>query len=250
MPPLPAPPLLPAGAALQVPRCALTRSPSSNPLLRPPTASAGHLLPTTNLQQPSPLLNAPRAGNWTEVRGTPRLPRDAGDDLQPRIINGEADPDLIAFPYIAYMDRVLGDEVFSCTGSLVGPSHVLTAAHCVVSEADGSVASPGDVTVWVDGTWHDVAAVYAHSSEGAGRGGRCWPALRAGPALPFGAVMQAITASACTQCWQLPACLPTSPSPPLPLPLQAMPAWRHPPALATTLPCWRWPPPQWQPPWN
>ena len=50
--------------------------------------------------------------------------------MEPRIIDGDADEAQALFPYAAFVQfRVNDTAAFRCSGSLVGPSHVLTAAH-------------------------------------------------------------------------------------------------------------------------
>ena len=45
------------------------------------------------------------------------------------------------YPYVAH---ILIDRAFQCTGTLVTPTHVVTAAHCVVDETAGSVRGSQD----------------------------------------------------------------------------------------------------------
>jgi hypothetical protein len=83
---------------------------------------------------------------------------DGNTTLTPRIIQGDSDPYLDYFPYAAYLEWSSADGVGACTGSLIAPTWVLTAAHCV--SVGGYAANPSDVAVRVGGYWHDVSGVY------------------------------------------------------------------------------------------
>lgn len=88
---------------------------------------------------PSPLLGAPPTnGRWVDVTSGPAVTRPdnapTADDLQARIINGAVDK-TAKFPYAGLVLWNLGNGYASCTGSLVAPGYVLTAAH--VSEHGG-----------------------------------------------------------------------------------------------------------------
>ncbi len=48
------------------------------------------------------------------------------------------------FPSLAYIEAVEGKEVFACTGTVVAPRIVLTAAHCVESIEKGTITPAGD----------------------------------------------------------------------------------------------------------
>jgi V8-like Glu-specific endopeptidase len=100
-----------------------TGSPSLSSSALPPTTAAG----------PSPLLNAPPVASWQPVPGAQPVTADGtqrSPDMQPRIIDGDTDAQAALFPYAAFVQwRVNATASFRCSGSLVGPSHVLTAAH-------------------------------------------------------------------------------------------------------------------------
>lgn len=50
--------------------------------------------------------------------------------MRPRIINGNIDKNWKLFPYVAFITwRFNTTTRFLCSGSLIGPSHILTAAH-------------------------------------------------------------------------------------------------------------------------
>lgn len=70
----------------------------------------------------------------------------ASDGAKASIIGGH--PGSIAeFPAITYIEAHEGDHGFSCTGTVVAPRVVLTAAHCVESIEEGTITAPGDYAV-------------------------------------------------------------------------------------------------------
>ncbi|KAL4424333.1 hypothetical protein ABPG75_001634 [Micractinium tetrahymenae] len=125
------------------------------------------ILPTGTLDddasgEPSPLLDIPLAeGKWEDA-GAPAVdrPDSAGlDGVQPRIINGQVDTQA-KFPYASLILWDLGNAYGTCSGSLVAPGFVLTAAHCF--EENGRKALPAEVRVWIYGTWHNVDTIMVH----------------------------------------------------------------------------------------
>ena len=79
---------------------------------------------------PSPLLNAPPTGGWQTVPGAQPVTADGSPDMQPRIIDGDTDEQAAIFPYAAFVQwKINATASFRCSGSLIGPSHILTAAH-------------------------------------------------------------------------------------------------------------------------
>ncbi|KAL4431976.1 hypothetical protein ABPG77_000243 [Micractinium sp. CCAP 211/92] len=111
---------------------------------------------------PSPLLEVPLAEDkWVDAGGPPvNLPGGSGFvTVQPRIINGEVDTQA-RFPYASLVLWDMGTTYGTCSGSLVAPGFVLTAAHCF--EEDGRQAVPAEVRVWIYGTWHEVDAIMVH----------------------------------------------------------------------------------------
>ncbi len=77
-----------------------------------------------------------------------------------------------AWPSVAYVTTDLGDETAAaCTGTVVAPGAVLTAAHCVVDQRRGVITAPEYVTVTTGrrdlgddatGAVHDVVRVVVH----------------------------------------------------------------------------------------
>jgi Trypsin len=87
------------------------------------------------------------------------VPHQLRIGIRPRIIGGyggvQSDWPFVAF--IAYFDSA-GNLVFNCTGTVVSPNVVLTAAHCAVDEATGATLDPSGFAV-VTGSvdWTDQA---------------------------------------------------------------------------------------------
>ena len=71
-----------------------------------------------------------------------------GNGSPPRIIGGQ-DAAQGAWPWQAFVEVRHGDEVGGCGGSLIGPTWVLTAAHCFLNEDGSAVDVPpnADITV-------------------------------------------------------------------------------------------------------
>lgn len=78
---------------------------------------------------PSLLLDAPSVDGWQPVPGAQPV-TDGPTGIRPRIINGDIDRNWKLFPYVAFITwRFNTTTRFLCSGSLTGPSHILTAAH-------------------------------------------------------------------------------------------------------------------------
>lgn len=75
----------------------------------------------------------------------PAQARTAGDPATPRIVGGTELKDTTSAPYTVALQTKFGAKYGSCSGTILDPTHVLTAAHCVVN--DGAVAAPADVVV-------------------------------------------------------------------------------------------------------
>jgi trypsin len=65
----------------------------------------------------------------------------AAPNAQASIVGGHA-ASIEEFPSLAYIEAVEGRSVFSCTGTVVAPRVVLTAAHCVESVEKGTITQP------------------------------------------------------------------------------------------------------------
>lgn len=83
--------------------------------------------------------------NETVTEVAPSIPSDdVLEELQKRFIVGVDDRRVwneAAYPYVNVGRLVWSNGVF-CSGALVGPRHVLTAKHCLISGASGTF-SPG-----------------------------------------------------------------------------------------------------------
>ncbi len=62
-----------------------------------------------------------------------------------RIVGGTA-IQIQAAPWTVFVQQQVGSGGFLCTGSIVDPSHILTAAHCVFDDS-GNLASPSQLSV-------------------------------------------------------------------------------------------------------
>jgi hypothetical protein len=62
-----------------------------------------------------------------------------------RIVGGAA-IQIQAAPWTVFVEQQVASGGFLCTGSIVDPSHILTAAHCVYDD-NGNLASPSQLTV-------------------------------------------------------------------------------------------------------
>lgn len=111
----------------------------------------------------------------------------SGSEAANRIIDGAAD----ATNWASFTAYIRFTDV-TCTGSLVGPAHILTAAHCLY-KADGSMRTCVDVEyVEIDGQQYGCGTLLAHSGFQHLAGPRDQPAndvaligLTAAPAVTF-----------------------------------------------------------------
>src|SRR5690242_21433135 len=62
------------------------------------------------------------------------------------IVGGQA-ATIEQFPYLAYIEAGNKHSGFSCTGTVVAPRVVLTAAHCVENVETGTFAKPAEYAV-------------------------------------------------------------------------------------------------------
>lgn len=70
----------------------------------------------------------------------------AGGDAQASIIGGRAAA-IAEFPSLAYIEASQGDSGFACTGTVVSPRVILTAAHCVEDVERGTFTPSGRYAV-------------------------------------------------------------------------------------------------------
>lgn len=107
-------------------------------LPRPALTVAGAALIALGLAAPA------GAADWRLPDGS-----DAGlgDRATSRIVGGQTLPDTSQAPYTVALQTVFGDrQVGACSGTVVDPVHIVTAAHCVISET-GARATPAQVKV-------------------------------------------------------------------------------------------------------
>jgi len=65
------------------------------------------------------------------------------------IVNGAAVSSLSQAPWTAVIGGVNSESYFSCDGSVLDSTHILTAAHCLVDPATDAALAPGDLVVYV-----------------------------------------------------------------------------------------------------
>jgi secreted trypsin-like serine protease len=70
----------------------------------------------------------------------------ADDGARASIVGGRT-ASVAEFPSLAYVQARVGKGVVSCTGTVVAPRVILTAAHCIESEASGAFTPPGAYAV-------------------------------------------------------------------------------------------------------
>lgn len=81
--------------------------------------------------------------------GGAATPGTAGDRAGSRIVGGTVLPDPTGAPYTVAIQTVFADDaVGGCSGTVLDAVHILTAAHCVISE-QGAKATPDQVKVAV-----------------------------------------------------------------------------------------------------
>lgn len=69
-----------------------------------------------------------------------------GDRATPRIVGGSVLPTTAEAPYTVAIQTQFGDGTGGCSGTVLDPTHILTAAHCVVEDS-GTRATPDQVAV-------------------------------------------------------------------------------------------------------
>jgi Trypsin len=145
--------LIPASA------CALLLvSVLGTPLVSPALARRS-VRPPANLAQRLSRLHAESPHRSGPAKRQAAAPRPVRIGSRPRIIGGyggeQSDWPFMAF--IAYFD-VSGNLEFNCTGTVVAPNVVLTAAHCAVDETTGAPIDPGGFAVVTNSVdWTDQA---------------------------------------------------------------------------------------------
>src|SRR5689334_20722000 len=67
-------------------------------------------------------------------------------DAQASIVGGH-DATIAEFPSLAYIEAHQGSSGFACTGTVVAPRVILTAAHCAEDIERGTFTPPGQYAV-------------------------------------------------------------------------------------------------------
>jgi hypothetical protein len=78
-------------------------------------------------------------------------------EMEYRIVEGDPDVDTI-FPYAVYIEASSAEAMWSCSGSLVHPSVVVTAAHCIT--LGGSLGGPENVALRILGEWFAAVEIF------------------------------------------------------------------------------------------